>query len=162
MQKHLRLVLISLALITLQTTVITFMSVLHIVPDVMLIWIVYIAVTQGQIPATLYGFCIGLALDLISGQFLGLTAFTKTLAGFLAGYFYNENKIEFTLSNYRFLVIVGSTALVHNVVYFVLFTRGSDVGLFTAIVQFGVFSMLYTTALSAIPMFAAMRKGQLR
>lgn len=162
MPKHLRLVLISLGLIALQTTIVSFMSVLNIIPDLMLIWIVYIAVTQGQIPATVYGFGIGLVIDLLSGQFLGLLALSKTIAGFLSGYFYHENKIDITLSNYRFLIIVGIITLVHNIVYFVIFTRGSDVGLFTAIFRFGIFSMLYTTALSSIPMFIAMRKPQLR
>lgn len=162
MPKHLRLVLISLGLITLQTTIVSFMSVLNIIPDLMLIWIVYIAITQGQIPATAYGFGIGLVMDLLSGQFLGLSALSKTIAGFLAGYFYHENKIDITLSNYRFLVIVAVISLVHNIVYFVLFTQGSDVGLLTAIFRFGMFSMLYTTTLSSIPMFIAMRKPQLR
>lgn len=162
MPKHLRLILITLGLIILQTTFVTFMSVLNIIPDVMLIWIVYIAITQGQIPATVYGFGIGLTLDLISGQFLGLSALSKTLAGFLAGYFYQENKIDVTLSNYRFLIIVGVIALVHNTVYFLVFTQGSEIGIVTAVFHFGIFSMLYTTVLAFIPMFAAMRKPQLR
>jgi rod shape-determining protein MreD len=162
MPKHLRLILLSLGLIILQTTFVTFMSVFNIIPDVMLIWIVYIAITQGQIPATVYGFGIGLTLDLISGQFLGLSALSKTLAGFLAGYFYQESKIDVTLSNYRFLIIVGVIALVHNIVYFLIFTQGSEVGIVTAIFRFGIFSMLYTTVLAFIPMFAAMRKPHLR
>ncbi len=162
MQKHVRLILLTTGFIILQTTIVSFTSVLNIVPDVMLIWIVYIAITNGQIPATAYGFGIGLAIDLVSGEFLGLYALCKTIAGFLAGYFYHENKIEMTLSNYRFLVIVGVISFIHNIVYFIIFTQGSDVGLFAAIIQFGIFSSLYTTVVAAIPMFVYMRKPQLR
>lgn len=162
MPHYVRLILITIVLITLQTTVISFTSVLNIIPDVMLIWIVYIAVTQGQIPAMVFGFGIGLTIDLASGQFLGLSALCKTLAGFIAGYFYQENKIEITLSNYRFMVIVGVVSFLHNIIYFVIFTSGSDVSLVTAIFQFGIFSSLYTTAVSSIPMFVYMRKPQLR
>jgi len=162
MRIHVRLVLLTIGFIILQTTIVSFTSVLNIVPDVLLIWIVYIAITQGQIPATVYGFSIGMVMDMVSGEFIGLSALCKTIAGFLAGYFYHENKIEITLSNYRFLVIVGVISFVHNIIYFIIFTQGSEMGLFTAIGQFGIFSSLYTTVISAIPMFVYMRKPQLR
>ena len=123
MPKHVRLILITLLLVALQTTIISFTSIANIIPDVMLIWIVYIAITQGQIPATAYGFGIGLLLDLVSGQFLGLSALSKTIAGFLAGYFYNENKIEMNIGNYQFLMFVGIASAVHNLIYFVIFTQ---------------------------------------
>ena len=162
MPTHVRLSLITILLITVQTTIVSFTSVFNIVPDIMVIWIVYIAVTRGQIPATIYGFAIGLTIDLMSGQFLGLSALCKTVAGFIAGYFYHENKIEITISNYRFLVIVAVISFVHNVIYFIIFTQGSDVHILTAIFRFGLFSSLYTTTISSIPMFVAMRKPQLR
>ncbi len=162
MPNHLRLVLYTLLLITFQTTIVSFTSIANIIPDVMLIWIVYLAVTEGQIPATLYGFGIGLLLDLISGQFLGLSALSKTVAGFLAGYFYHENKIEINLANYQFLLFVGIASLAHNLIYFIIFTQGSDVGLLTAVFRFGVFSMLYTTFVASIPMFIHARRPSLR
>jgi rod shape-determining protein MreD len=161
MQKNLRLLLISVLLMTLQTTIVTFTSIGNIVPDILLIWIVYIAVTEGQMKSTVIGFLIGLTMDLVSGQFLGLSALTKTIAGFLAGYFYHENKIEITLGNYQFMVIVAVASLVHNVIYFVIFTQGSDVGLVTAIVEFGLFSTIYTTIVAMIPMFIYSRKHQM-
>ena len=122
MPKHVRLILITLIFVTLQTTIVSFTSIANIIPDVMLIWIVYIAITQGQIPATVYGFAIGLLLDLISGQFLGLSALSKTIAGFLAGYFFHENKIDLNLANYQFLIFVGISSIVHNLIYFIIFT----------------------------------------
>lgn len=157
-----RLIFFTVLFITVQTTIVSFTSVFNIVPDIMVIWIVYIAVTQGQIRATVFGFGIGLTIDLVSGQFLGLSALCKTLAGFIAGYFFQENKIEFTLGNYRFMVIVAVISFVHNVIYFVIFTQGSDVALFEAVFRFGLLSSLYTTTVSSIPMFVSMRKPQLR
>ncbi len=162
MPKHVRLILTTLFLVALQTTIVSFTSIANIVPDVMLIWIVYLAITQGQIPATSYGFGIGLLLDLMSGQFLGLSALSKTIAGFLAGYFYHENKIEMNVSNYQFLIVVGIVSVVHNLIYFIIFTQGSDVGLFMAIFRFGIFSALYTTSIATIPMFINSRKPSLR
>jgi rod shape-determining protein MreD len=162
MPKHVRLILITLIFVTLQTTIVSFTSIANIIPDVMLIWIVYIAITQGQIPATVYGFAIGLLLDLISGQFLGLSALSKTIAGFLAGYFFHENKIDLNLANYQFLIFVGISSVVHNLIYFIIFTQGSDVGLFTAVFRFGLLSALYTTFVATIPMFINARRPSLR
>lgn len=162
MRKNLRLALISLVLLTFQTTIVTFMSIGNIVPDVLLIWIVYVAVTEGQIKSTVTGFCTGLAMDLVSGQFLGLSALTKTIAGFLSGYFYHENKVEVTLGNYQFLVIVAIASFVHNVVYFVIFTQGSAVGFMKAVIEFGVLSTFYTTVIALIPMFIFSRRGKMR
>ena len=116
MPKHVRLTIITLLLVALQTTIVNFTSIANIIPDIMMIWIVYIAITEGQIPATLYGFAIGLLLDLVSGQFLGLSALSKTFAGFLAGYFYSENKMQMNLANYQFLVIVGIVSMVHKLI----------------------------------------------
>jgi rod shape-determining protein MreD len=162
MPKHVRLILITLLFVTLQTTIVSFTSIANIIPDVMLIWIVYIAITQGQIPATVYGFAIGLLLDLISGQFLGLSALSKTIAGFLSGYFFHENKIDLNLANYQFLIFVGISSIVHNLIYFIIFTQGSDVGLFTAVFRFGLLSALYTTFVATIPMFINARRPSLR
>lgn len=162
MPKHVRLLLITLVLITLQTTIVSFTSIANIIPDVMLIWIVYIAITQGQVPATVYGFGIGLILDLVSGQFLGLSALSKTVAGFLAGYFFHENKIGINLANYQFLIFVGAASFAHNLIYFTIFTQGSDVDLFTAVFRFGLFSTIYTTFIASIPMFINSRKPMYR
>ncbi|MFA6467787.1 MAG: rod shape-determining protein MreD [Bacteroidota bacterium] len=162
MPKHVRLILITLVLVTFQTTIVSFTSIANIIPDVMLIWIVYLAITQGQIPATVYGFAIGLLLDLVSGQFLGLSALSKTVAGFLAGYFFHENKIDINLANYQFLIFVGTASFAHNLIYFIIFTQGSDVDLLTAVFRFGLFSTIYTTFVSSIPMFIHARKPMLR
>lgn len=162
MPKQLQLILITLVLIALQTTIVGFTSIANIIPDVMLIWIVYLAITQGQIPAMIYGFAIGLILDLISGQFVGLSALSKTIAGFLAGYFYHENKTDINLANYQFLIFVGVSSLAHNLIYFAIFTQGSEVDLFTAIFRFGLFSTIYTTFIALIPMFIHARRPMMR
>ena len=158
MQRYLRFALITLGIITLQTTIIPFTSIANIIPDLLLIWIVYVAITEGQVTATLIGFLIGLTVDFISGQFLGLSALSKTIAGFLAGYFYHENKIDITLGNYQFLVITGIITMIHNIIYFGIFVQGSEISLFIAIFRFGLLSTLYTTTMALLPYFIFSRK----
>ncbi len=162
MRRVLSVVSLSLLLILLHTTLVNTVTLGTAVPDVLLIWIVYLAIQFGQIAATLLGFSIGLLMDLLSGHdgMLGLAALSKSLAGFLAGYFYQENKTEQTLSSARFVVAVGLAALLHNAIYFFIFLRGSDVGWWQAIAWHGVPSTLYTTALSIIPMSVFRRRYQ--
>jgi cell shape-determining protein MreD len=97
-------------------------------------------------------------MDLISGQFIGLSALSKTIAGFFAGYFYNENKTDYTIGSHQFLIIVGLSSLFHNIIYFVIFVQGSEIGFWSAILRFGLFSTVYTTAVALLPVFAFSRK----
>jgi rod shape-determining protein MreD len=143
-----------------QTTVTRFLAIQGIVPDIVLIWIVYLAIRRGQISGTLAGFFLGLTLDLIGGadSMLGLGALTKTIAGFIAGYFYNENKMFQTLGGYQFILIVALTSAVHNSVFFLLFLQGSGLSWSKILVDHGASTMVYTTALALLPMFAFARK----
>lgn len=158
MQRYLRYGAVTLLLLILQTTIVPFTSVANIIPDILLVWIVYVAVKHGQIPATVLGFTVGLFMDLTSGQFIGLSALSKTVAGFLAGYFYNENKIDYIIGSHQFLTIVGISSLFHNIIYFVIFVQGSEIGFWTAIFRFGIFSTVYTTAIAILPVLAFSRK----
>ena len=158
MTTYIKYIAVSLTLILIQTTVVRLLSLEGITPDILTIWIVYLALKKGQIPAMLLGFSIGLLLDFVTGNFIGLSALTKTLCGFFAGYFYNENKTQLTLGSYRFLVIVFFASLIHNTAYFILFTRGTEIGLAQAVVEFGAATTFYTATLSLLPMFAFARK----
>ena len=158
MRPYLRYIVISLLLVILQTTIIPFASIANITPDLLVIWVIYIAIQHGQIPGTIAGFIIGLLVDLLGGQFIGLTALSKTIAGFLAGYFFNENKIEQILGSYEFLVVTGVASFVHNIIFFVISVQGSEIGIGTAIFNFGFFSTLYTLAAALLPVFYYSRR----
>jgi rod shape-determining protein MreD len=152
---------LTLLVLVVQTTLLRYMALGGLTPDLILIWVVVIAIRRGQIPATVAGFCAGLALDLLSGNdgMLGLAALTKTAAGFLAGYFYSENKVLQTLSSYRFILTLLLVATVHNLVYFIIFLQGSEVSWWGAVLFYGIPSAIYTAAVGLIPMFAFARKA---
>jgi len=160
MQRTVFYSLLSLLFLVLDTVLTKFLVIEEILPDIILLWIVYLAIREGQIAATTAGFCLGLVMDLLSGQdgMLGVVALAKTIAGFVAGYFYNENKTQQTLGGYEFLIAVGVASFVHNVIYFLIFLQGTDIGVWGAVFRYGVPTTLYTTALGLIPMFAFARK----
>jgi rod shape-determining protein MreD len=158
MSRSLTYGILSFAFIILQTKVMRLLTLEGITPDILTIWVIYLALKEGQMAGTLWGFCIGLVFDFATGSFIGLSALTKTICGFTAGYFYNENKTPMTLSSYRFLLIILFVSLIHNTIYFIVYTQGSDIGLLRAVFQVGVATTFYTTTWSLLPMFAFARK----
>ena len=152
--------LVSLLLIIVQTTVLRFLPIASITPDVLLIWIVSLGIRNGQMTAATAGFFIGLVMDLLSGAdgMLGLTALANCAAGFIAGYFYNENKTYQTLGSYRFLLILAGVAFVHNLIYFVIFLQGSGISWWGAVLRYGLPTLAYTAAVGVLPMFVIARK----
>ena len=156
--KHLKYALVAFLVVLCQTQVMRLLSLEGITPDLLAIWVVYVALKEGQITGTLWGFLAGLLFDLVTGNFIGLGALTKTICGFTAGYFYQTNKTEITLASYRFILIVLMTALIHNTIFFMLFTRGTDIGLLSAIIEFGLTTSLYTATLTLLPMLVFSRR----
>lgn len=162
MREHTFFVGISFLLIFLHTTLVNALALGPAIPDVLLIWIVYLAIRRGHITATIYGFAIGVFVDMIgSGDgMVGLSSLAKSLAGFVAGYFYHENRIEQTLSSSRFIFVVGLAALLHYAIYFLILLRGTTIGWWEAFAMHAVPSALYTTALTIVPMSVFRRKYQ--
>lgn len=149
---------ISLLLIVLQTQLMKLLSLDGITPDILTIWIVYIALRKGQLSSLSWGFGVGLCYDLVTGNFIGLSALTKTASGFIAGFFYDENKSTMTLRSFRFILIVFIVSLIHNVFYFIIFTMGTDIGLIRAVFEFGLATAVYTAVIGLLPMFVFARK----
>lgn len=158
MERRFQSILIVLGLLLLQTTFIPLLSLGGMVPDLLLIWVVYTGLKRGQVETTIAGFAVGLLQDLVSTQFFGLAALSKTVAGFLSGYFFNENKTDQTLGTYRFLLVVGVCSIGHNIIYFLIFLQGTDISPILATTQFTLATTAYTMAVSALPMFAFSRR----
>lgn len=152
--------LLSLLFVVIDATLVKFLAIANLVPDILIIWIVYVAIREGQIAGTTAGFLIGLTMSLIgtTNGMLGLAALAKTFAGFTAGYFFNENKTYNTLGGYQFIVIVGVASMVHNITYFIIFLQGSGLSWMQSVLYYGIPSTAYTAAVALLPMFAFARK----
>jgi len=158
MQTYIRSALIVIGLVLLQTTFIPFISLSGYLPDLFILYLVYIALRRGQIEATISGFIIGLLQDIITIKFFGLAALSKTVAGFVAGYFFNENTTEQTLGSYRYLLLIGMCSIVHNFVYFVIFFQGSENTILFSTLESTLGTTLYTCIFGILPMFFFSRK----
>jgi len=158
MKRHAGYLVKALVLIVVQANLPDIISIRGIAPDLLLIFIVYLAVKEGQMYVLPWGFFLGLVLDLSTGTVIGLSALSKTVAAFTAGFFYSENKIAMILGTYRFLLFVLIAAFIHNAIYFAVFTLGTDIGFFGAVFGVGLASALFSTTIAVIPMLVNARK----
>lgn len=141
-------ILIFIPLTVLQLTIIPLISFNQIAPDLILIVLVYYTLKLGQIHGTILGFIMGLLFDLVSGGVLGSAMFAKTLSGFLTGYFYNENKMEFNLNSFMLLLIIFGVGSIDSVIYTFFSTTETNTSLFMLIFVQGLLPGLYSAVVS--------------
>lgn len=135
-------------LLILQLTVVPLISYQNIGPDLVLLPVIYFAIKEGQLFGAVLGFIVGLLFDFFSGGIIGVSMFSKTIAGFIAGYFYNENKIDLTLGSAFFMVIVFLCSSLDSLI-FSLLSASESVSTVTAFFFKRSFSPgLYTSAFS--------------
>lgn len=147
-KEYLLPLLIFIPVIILQTTIIPIISIGSIVPDLTLILLVFFAIQNGQIYGTVSGFAFGFVIDLISGTLLGSTMLTKTLAGFTAGYFSGEAKMEFYLRPMVFPFVVLLCSFIDSMIFSFFLDLSSSASILNLIVEQGLLPALYTAFVS--------------
>ena len=69
----------------IQSTLLTRITILHTIPDLTLIILIYISYSNGTMTGQTLGFTSGVALDFISAAPLGFNAFIRTIIGAITG-----------------------------------------------------------------------------
>lgn len=123
-----------------------------VTPDLLLILCVWVAISEGQYAGMLFAFAVGMIFDITSADVLGSNGLAKTVAAFVAGYFYIEAKSDRTLGSARFLAIVTISAIIHNLLYYFLYIRPSEISFWGFFLKYGLAATLYTTVIAVIPM----------
>ena len=117
-------------------------------PDVVLLFVLWVAVRHGQVGGAIAGFLLGFLLDVIYDLW-GIHMFVKTLIGFLVGWFFipiDIQVVEKSISRIVQLTLISS--LTHNSVMalFILLQHGADQGHLIWVLCIG--SAFYTTCIS--------------
>ena len=143
-----RQLLILIVLLTLQFTFVPFISINGIIPDIVLIYVVIFTLKFGQLKGTVFGFIVGFFFDVFSGGLIGSAMFSKTLAAFIAGYFYKEEHEE-VCSNVRiFVSIIFLCALINSIFYAVLGSVEIELNILSLLFNNGIFPALYTSIIA--------------
>ena len=164
MAEYVRYAVLLVILAIVQKTLIWLLAVTSydITPDIVLIGLVYIGIQKGKITSSVGGFLIGLILDFFSFSFLGLMALSKASAGFLAGFFNNENKIDRYTKSYIFVIIVFVCSLVNNFLYFALYYQGTLLSFADILLRYIIPTAVYTALISILPLIFLKKRSFIR
>ena len=145
-------ILLFFPLLLVQTTVIPLIAIENVIPDLIIIILVYYAISQGQIYGTVLGFIYGFLFDIITGSLLGSTMIAKTIAGFTSGYFSSENKRDQYLISYNFSLIVLMASLIESTISAFFSSVSFNTNIFILFIQYALFPALYTTTIALMGM----------
>ncbi len=99
---------------------------------------------------TVSGFVIGFFFDIFTGGMLGAAMFSKTLAGFTAGYFFNENKVQYNLNSYLFVLIVLFCGALDSMFYQILISKNIEINFPVLFFKQSILPAAYTSIISLI------------
>lgn len=145
-------ILLFFPLLFIQTTIVPLISINGVIPDLIIILLVYYSITQGQIYGTVLGFIFGFLFDIITGSVIGSTMIAKTLAGFTAGYFSSENKIDQYLLSYNFALIVLLASVVDLVINSFFSSVSFMANIFFLFFQYALLPAAYTSVIALLVM----------
>ncbi len=145
-------ILLFFPLLLVQTTIVPFLVIDTVIPDLILILLVYYAITQGQIYGSILGFIYGFLFDIITGSLIGSTMIAKTMAGFTAGYFSSENKQDQYLISYNFALIVMLSSLIDSTINAFFSSLNFTSNIFMLFFQYALLPTIYTATIALMGM----------
>lgn len=123
----------------LQASWIDILAIYGIVPDIVIIILIFIAFTRGQIEATILGFISGLLIDIYDpGARLGVNALANSLVGFFASY--SRVSIAAEALQAQAAILFAAT-LLHDTIFFLIALQPFK------ILSIGLGTSLYTAVL---------------
>jgi len=137
-------------LMLIQVLVVPYFELNGIVPDLILILLVFYTLKSGQLYGIILGFVLGALTDFSTGSILGSSMFTKTLSAFIAGYFYNENIVGTITKSPLFLGIIFLASVVNAIAFSLIANFDISLNVFTLLFDQGIFPALYTTIIASI------------
>ena len=144
----LRQIAVGLAVVLLQW-LLSNLKLWDVWPDVVLLYVAYVALRRGRVAGAVTGFWTGLLMDVVVMQdHLGLNAILKTIMGFVIGLFRSEQGEHLRLTPVQAFVGALVIAIVHNGLMTIILAL--DVGTRTPFLVFGLWlgAALYTAVVA--------------
>ena len=146
------------AVLLVQITVIPLIAIAGVIPDLVLITLVYYSISRDQFYGTVLGASYGFFIDLITGSLLGSSMLSKTIAGFTAGYFSTETKKEINRSTYIFSLIVFICALIDSIIFSFFSAFDVQTNIFKLLFGQALLPSLYTAVVSILFIFSPFKR----
>lgn len=143
-------ILLFFPLLIIQTTIVPLVAINGVIPDLIIILLVFYTLKMGQLHGTILGFIYGLLFDLITGGLLGSSMLSKTITGFITGYFYNENKKDIYLKSLIFPLIVLLASTIDSFILSFFSAIDLNTSITTFFIEQGILPGIYTAVFSII------------
>jgi rod shape-determining protein MreD len=121
-----------------------------------IIAVVYISISEGKVFGSITGFIAGLAIDLLTGSFLGLMALSYSVAGFIAGGFFTEG--DKYLYKFNFLIIVFLSSIISNFIFYFIYFQGLSINFVEIFSKYILTTSTYTAIMSVVYIFFPRKK----
>ncbi|MDX9790708.1 MAG: rod shape-determining protein MreD [Candidatus Kapaibacterium sp.] len=161
--KQLRYVYYSIAALLIVIFQITFVSLIEVgglTPNLMIILVVWITLSEGQFAGLFAGFIAGLIFDVATFDLIGTNALAQTVNGFVSGFFHKPGKEDLTLKRFSFIITVFIGSVFHNSVYFFLYLKLSELDFFSFFFKYGIATSLYTTVFAVLAILFKLPKKE--
>ena len=109
------LILVALIIYYLQSNFFTWFNIAGVMPNLFVIFVLFVGLFASRTLGTIYGVAIGLFLDLLLGLQIGINAVTLGLVGFLAGVFDKNFSKDSRMT--IMIMVLGSTFLAEALSY---------------------------------------------
>ncbi len=133
-------------LILFQSLLSDMVTIMGVKFDLAIIILVCIALTRGPTYGLIFGFLIGLLLDVLTPQTLGWGALVKCLIGFTLGNFKDNLYLE---SLYSKVGVIFFALILNDFLYYI-FTSGVNATTFRILSNYSLPSAVYTSIVGAL------------
>lgn len=120
----------------------------NITPDIVILLVIFIGYTHGNIAGMISGFLSGLILDILSGSFIGLLALSYSIAGFISGYF-KRDSID-SAKRRSFIGIIFLCTFAAYTIYYIIYFQGSSINLLDIFLMHVLTTTIYTSVFGLI------------
>ncbi len=117
-------------------------------PDLVLIFIVILAVKTDRIRALLFGFIFGLLQDSLTTNLFGLFAFCKSTIGFFLAWRVESQDI--TLKTWMWFPLIFAAGFFQFVIYGVVILQGSEISFVNYLIDYIIPQTIYTAIIGSI------------
>jgi rod shape-determining protein MreD len=152
-----RVAALILIALTLQTVVISHMTVLGLSVDLFVIFTVIVAATWGSLSGAIFGFAAGMAADIAFLQPLGMRAFVYVLVGYSLGVV--AGRFRVTRPRTVFLYTLGSSFVANLMLGLFAYLMGPRAGFFTML-GLEMIPGAALDALVAVPVYVLLVKAR--
>ncbi len=152
-----RILLLIVIAVTLQTLVVSQVSVLGVTADLFLIFTVAVAISKGAVHGAIFGFIAGAVADIAFMQTLGLRSLIYVLTGYSAGVLVQRMG---TVNPWSVLILAGSASFGAQFLYGLAQYAMGPQGGFITMLGTQILPETVLDALVAVPVYLLLMKLQ--